>query len=996
MNNSDMRSARVDNVKDNECSNNFSLDTQSKYVQLDRGSVPKFHTKGIKFGHINVRSLIGKIDEFRHLCGDVFDVICVNETNCDNTIGDSELHLPGFNLLRCDRNRNGGGVALYINENFNFARRDDLSDDNDIECIWVEIAPPCRRKMYICALYNPNGKDFEFSSKLSVMLSKVSIGDNEIVLLGDFNCDFTPNVSAKEVNDLKFVGNMHQLQQLIDLPTRVTDHSATIIDLFFTSKPELYSDSGVIQTALSDHFMIYAIRKGKLIKGDHKTIDYRCYKNFDENVFLADLFNVPWYTIENCVDVNEAVDVWNHLFNQVVDKHIPKKVKRVRATPSPWLNRDITQHMSTRDFLHRKAIRSGRTSDWDAYKTYRNKVTAMVRKSKEAHFKNNIEQGVGNPNKLWKTLNDILPSKVSKNPSSIVVDGKVLSKSDDMSNGFNDYFANVANNLINQTDNGAANTDSRNPPINTGVSKQKLDLPYVSIDFISKEILNMDVKKATGFDDISCKLLKLARPAIVESLTYIINLSLHTGIFPNAWKVAKVVPLHKGGDLNSTNNYRPISILSCVSKIIEKAVHKHVYSFLSINNIINQHQSGFRPFHSTETALTDMIDDLLSNMNSGKMTGLAFIDLRKAFDTVSHDLLLEKLHGIGADDMAIKWFRSYLTGRTQRVSFKGSVSDSLPVNTGVPQGSILGPLLFIVFINDMCNVIQHGNISMYADDTTLFVSGNDAAVISYKLQQDLEAIMLWLHQNKLFLNTDKTKIMLVGTSVKLNKVQDGEFFVSVNGRPLENVECMKCLGVVIDKELKWHKHVNSVIQKVCCKAALLRRVKPYLNVSTLNMLYKALVQPHFDYCGIAWYGRFKDDCNKLDVLQKRCARIILGVDFLTPSADMFNDLKWEQLSVRYQYFRALMVFKCLNNLAPQYLADKFQYISDIHQCNTRQAAVGNLALPPLRNGHDIEGYKHSFTFSGVKVWNTINPLIRNSANINGFKKLYKSEYFKQL
>ena len=256
--------------------------------------------------------------------------------------------------------------------------------------------------------------------------------------------------------------------------------------------------------------------------------------------------------------------------------------------------------------------------------------------------------------------------------------------------------------------------------------------------------------------------------------------------------------------------------------------------------------------------------------------------------------------------------------------------------------------------------------------------------------------MLWLHRNKLFLNTDKTKIMLVGTSARLNKVQNGQFSVSVNGCQLENVEHMKCLGVIIDKELKWHKHVNSVIQKVCCKAALIRRVKPYLNVDTLNVLYKALVQPHFDYCGIAWYGRFNDDINKLDVLQKRCARIILGVDFLTPSIEMFNKLKWEQLTVRNQYFKALMVYKCLNNLAPQYLAKKFSYISDVHQCNTRQAAVGNLALPPLSNGHDIEGYKHSYAYSGVNLWNSITHLVRNTVNVNGFKRMYKSHYFKQL
>ena len=216
----------------------------------------------IKFGHINTRSLIGKFDVFKRMRGNHFDVICVNETWCDNSIYDSELHLPGYNLLRRDRNREGGGVALYINDTFNFKRRDDLCDSN-VECIWAEIIPPYMCTMLVCAVYNPNGKDTAFPNKLSTMLSTASDSDNEIILFGDFNCDFSCNVNAKVVNDLKFVCDMHSFSQLIDMPTRVTADSSTIIDLFFTTKPELFTRHGVIQTSISDHFMIYGIRKSK-------------------------------------------------------------------------------------------------------------------------------------------------------------------------------------------------------------------------------------------------------------------------------------------------------------------------------------------------------------------------------------------------------------------------------------------------------------------------------------------------------------------------------------------------------------------------------------------------------------------------------------------------------------------------------------------------------------------------------------------------------------
>ena len=538
----------ADNVESNG-STSFSststdishFDSNSEDVQLVNGRIPDFKSKGIKFGHINVNSLSSKIDEFRHMCTNIFDVIGINETKCDETVNDSEIVLPGYDLLRCDRSRNGGGVALYIKNGLDFKRRDDLCDQN-VECIWIELTLPNKRPIFVCAVYNPNGKDSEFSNKLLCMLSNVPICDNEMVLLGDFNCDFSPHINTREVNSLKFVCDLHQLQQQITLPTRVTDHSSTLIDLYFTTKPELYDDCGVIQTAISDHFMIYAIRKGKPVKGAHKTIKFRSYKNFDEKSFLDDLFNVPWINVMKCDNVDDALQLWQCMFNGVINKHIPKKIKRVRAAPSPWLNNDIFKHMSKRDYLHRKAIRSNDTSDWNAYKLYRNKVTTMIRKSKETYFKVAINDCFGDSGKLWKTLKDVLPKKTSVNPSCLNVNGKILESEDDISNGFNKHFVDVALNLIESNGCGSDgvcnfNLDSCNH--DASVISSEMSLPRVSCDFVDNEIRNMSTGKATGLDDVGVRILKIARPAIVESLTYIMNMSLQTGVFPNEWKLQR-------------------------------------------------------------------------------------------------------------------------------------------------------------------------------------------------------------------------------------------------------------------------------------------------------------------------------------------------------------------------------------------------------------------------------------------------------------------------
>ena len=321
------------------------------------------------------------------------------------------------------------------------------------------------------------------------------------------------------------------------------------------------------------------------------------------------------------------------------------------------------------------------------------------------------------------------------------------------------------------------------------------------------------------------------------------------------------------------------------------------------------HQSGFRPVHSTESALIDMTDDWLSQINSGKMTGVAFIDLRQAFDTVNHCILVNKLRTIGASEITVKWFESYLCNRTQKVSFNGVMSDALPMTVGVPQGSILGPLLFLIFINDMSSVIKHGNISMYADDTTLYVSDTNVNIISEKLTEDIIEIKKWLGANKLFLNEDKTNVMLIGTSSKLHRVNDNDFNVCVNGLKLDRVKKAKCLGVIIDDELLWHDQVKNVTQKLFCKIALLRRLNTFLDSDVLNILYKSLIQPQFDYCNTVWFGRFKEDVHKLNVLQKRCARIILSVNSQTSSTIMFPQLGWNSLEYRCNYFKALLIYK---------------------------------------------------------------------------------------
>ena len=300
----------------------------------------------------------------------------------------------------------------------------------------------------------------------------------------------------------------------------------------------------------------------------------------------------------------------------------------------------------------------------------------------------------------------------------------------------------------------------------------------ITRDFVLKQIDNLSLDKATGEDHISCKLLKMTKNVIAESLCDIINKSLSTGVVPREWKKARVVPIFKSGDISSLNNYRPISILPIVSKIIERAVHQQLSEFLDENDLLHPNQSGFRPMHSTATALAKLVNQWSLNIDNNELSGVAFIDLRKAFDTVDHELLLHKLACIGCSNRTITWFKSYLGDRQQVTQFKGAKSHPSTIKLGVPQGSILGPLLFSIYVNSLPECIPEGIIDMYADDTTLTVSANDATVLEEKLTVALNRVMAWIRENRLVLNTDKTCVMIIGSRANLRKIES--FTISLN------------------------------------------------------------------------------------------------------------------------------------------------------------------------------------------------------------------------
>ena len=499
-----------------------------------------------------------------------------------------------------------------------------------------------------------------------------------------------------------------------------------------------------------------------------------------------------------------------------------------------------------------------------------------------------LNDNKNNPKGLWRTLKSLLPITKSKSTITQVKDGDTIYTEDhDIAKSFNEYFTSIGSTLANkipQTPNLALQDLA--PP------QESFRFQEIQINFTRKELKNLQLHKATGIDGIGSRLLKEGADELAEPLTYLYNLSIKTSKVPEDWKQAKVTPIYKEGPSNLQENYRPISVIPTIMKIFERAVHDQLYQYLTRLKLLILNQHGFRKLHSTNTTLIEVCDHLLSNLQRGAATGVLFLDLKKAFDTVNHELMLSKLNHYGIKGQENKWFQSYLSDRSQAVKINSSTSPFLPITCGVPQGSILGPLLFLVYINDLPKVLTFSNVTMYADDTAIYYSAKDSKMIKQCMQHDLNKLDTWFPvkkpSNRLSLNVKKTKLMIFCSPISQCNYND--VTLNVGNQEIDRVNTFKYLGIWLDKHLNFNEHISKLSKKLSQKISMLRRTRPYISKNAAIMLYKALILPHINYCASVWGTTGITNMDKIQKLQNRALRMILLRSHHTSSNDVHNEL----------------------------------------------------------------------------------------------------------
>ena len=503
----------------------------------------------------------------------------------------------------------------------------------------------------------------------------------------------------------------------------------------------------------------------------------------------------------------------------------------------------------------------------------------------------------------------------------------------------------------------------------------------MSRQFVLDQLGSLKVGKSTGLDGIAARFLKDGASQLAGPLCHIVNLSITSEVVPARMKEARVTPLFKKGSRLDCGNYRPVSILNVLSKILERAVHGQLVSYLTKKRVLSESQSGFRPGFSTDTCLVGLTDFVRRELSRGKLVGLVLLDLQKAFDCVDHEILLRKLGFMGIK--SVDWFRSYLTGRKQCVQVEGVVSGFLDVNCGVPQGSILGPILFLCYVNDMATSLGC-HLSLYADDSTLIASGDNARDLGVYLSGQLASCRRWMVDNRLSLHLGKTECILIGSRHRLRQVDD--FRVTCDGLDVKRVDKVRYLGVMLDQHMNGQIQAEKVVKKAGSRLGFLYRSAAFLDFNTRKVLCNALVQPCLDYCILSWYLSLSVAWrDRLDVVQRKMARFVLGVGPRTHiGLGNLRELGWLTIRDRVRYFSLLHVFRVKMGCGPQYLHKGFIPVADVHNYQTRASGTGYHI-----SREDVDG---SFVYFGKKEWNGLPDSLKKLGNLKAFKVRLK-RYF---
>ena len=763
-------------------------------------------------------------------------------------------------MLPIDQIKKGGGVSVLINEELKSQEipLKDICTPTEAKLVEIKLE---ERRLIVGSMYRPpNSKGSDFITNFEKIMKTLKLTKKTDVIIGlDHNPDFLKSSKHKKMS--LFINRIfdHGLLPCITRPTRITHTSASLIDnVLVSGKLHDKCLSGIAISDLSDHLpCLVTLNDIHKTKSKHLTIEKRDISSMNLRQVSSDL-NIDWPAFFQATsDVNDGFDKFHRTINESIENRCPTKKIKIsskKIIKEPWLTKGIINSSKKQLCLYKQSLTKRSEVDCVRYKQYQDCLKKIKRDCKRLYFSQQCERHKHNTKKLWETINTMIGKLVNKTSviDFITVDNIKKFTAMEISNEFAKFYATIGKKL---EDNIPSSTMGLGYYLNK-ISRNKNSIflyPTNSLE-LSKIIRKLKSKTSSGYDGISNTIIKELETALLLPLEIIINMSLQTGIFPERMNV-DVVPLFKGGDEHILGNYRPISLLLALSKILEKVIYARVYNFLNDTNQIFKSQYGFRSKHSCEHAMSELVGNILKGLETNKSTICIYLDLSKAFDTLEHSTLFRKMERYGIRGVALDWFKSYLANRTLRVkcttqnSTENTTSNSHNVTYGTPQGSCLGPLIFLIFCNDLYLNLVHSSCILFADDTTLFASGNDERLLVCSLEHDLTIISDWFKANKLTLNKNKTVCMLFNSK---NKMKNNPS-ISIDGEAIPFVDHTKFLGVWIDNKLNWKEHTERLLIKLKQNSHLLYQSKNFLTPHAKKIIYYAQIYSHLMY-GLSIWG----------------------------------------------------------------------------------------------------------------------------------------------
>ena len=890
----------------------------------------------------------------------------------------------------------GRGMIIYLAESLYYRRRYDL-EDTSTECMWIELSirhkPVIIGSFYRSPSQTPPVRE-QFFSTLDNMLENTinnTANIDSIICGGDFNSRskmwWPDDINSVEGNKLYQVMVKHALSQLIHEPTRITPTSKTCLDLLFTSTPGYVTNSEVEPPIMgSDHSKVCMTLNFNDITAD-TVIRHRVWKyDLANREALNNAINThDWASIFRINDIELMTSTFTIQLLELFQTHIPHYEKVIKPTDMPWFNQNIKVAVNKRDKYYRKFVKTNNLANYRRFKTQSELVNTMVNQAKES-YRLNICSSLGNTSSnkrsYWSIIKKLLGNKFAFTIPPLEDGGNIVSSNNGKARLFlNKFIEKFHHNYI-----------DRELPICPLKTELQLNVIDIDKEKVHKIIMGLDISKSCGNDLISNRMLKLVVDSIDQPLYLLFSKILQSGHFPDIWKLGTLIPIFKNkGSRNQVSNYRPVTLLNTLPKILERIIYDSVSQHVIRNDLLYSNQSGFLRGHDTQKQLMQIVHMIKSNANLGMETRGVFLDMEGAFDCIPHFLLLHKLKSFGIGPELIKLVNSYLTNRKLRTKVDDNVysewSEIGDINSGVPQGSILGPLLFLLYIDDLSEVVENCVLFLYADDSSLFLPvhySQDVLNASNLIQNDLNHMEIWAQKWKMKFKASKSVEVIFGTK----RGPRNHPPVSLNNELITLKSSHKHLGAILDNKLNLSEHINRLVDKCNTMLNPLKSLSSILTSKHLEQIFMSFILPHLEYGSLLFPCARQCDIDKLDRVQYRAALLVSGCIHGTNKVKVLKCLGWMSLSDRRKERLSLLIHDSNSNALPSYLQQSINSLRNRNR-NVRLRNPREFIIP----AHFSNDMRTSPIPSAITIWETLPLELKNTLSRNSFKYKLRS-YFR--